>query len=72
LDLASDGGRVVLMKMLEGADVLIETKPGTLDKWGIGNVCCARNSQTRALPDLGLRRRRSARRQSGYDAIIRP
>ena len=38
LDLASEGGRVVLMKMLESADVLIEnSKPGTLDKWGIGN-----------------------------------
>ena len=38
IDLASEGGRAVLMKMLEGADVLIENfKPGTLDKWGIGN-----------------------------------
>src|ERR1700716_1034191 len=38
VDLASEGGRAVLMKMLEGADVLIENfKPGTLDKWGIGN-----------------------------------
>jgi crotonobetainyl-CoA:carnitine CoA-transferase CaiB-like acyl-CoA transferase len=38
LDLASEGGRAVLMKMLEGADVLIENfKPGTLDRWGIGN-----------------------------------
>jgi len=38
LDLASEGGRAVLMKMLQGADVLIENfKPGTLDKWGIGN-----------------------------------
>lgn len=38
LDLASEGGRAVLMKMLEDADVLIENfKPGTLDKWGIGN-----------------------------------
>src|SRR5712675_1631303 len=37
LDLASEGGRAVLMKMLESADVLIENfKPGTLDKWGIG------------------------------------
>ncbi|SHN75087.1 CaiB/BaiF CoA transferase family protein [Bradyrhizobium erythrophlei] len=38
LDLASERGRAVLMKLLEGADVLIENfKPGTLDKWGIGN-----------------------------------
>jgi crotonobetainyl-CoA:carnitine CoA-transferase CaiB-like acyl-CoA transferase len=38
LDLAAEGGRTVLMKMLESADVLIENfKPGTLDKWGIGN-----------------------------------
>src|SRR5436305_122267 len=38
LDLASQGGREVLLKMLESADVLIENfKPGTLDKWGIGN-----------------------------------
>ncbi|WP_458759021.1 CaiB/BaiF CoA transferase family protein [Afipia sp. TerB] len=38
LDLASEGGREVLMHMLKDADVLIENfKPGTLDKWGIGN-----------------------------------
>ena len=38
LDLASEGGRAVLLKMLESADVLIENfKPGTLEKWGIGN-----------------------------------
>ena len=38
LDLAAPGGREVLLKLLEGADVLIENfKPGTLDKWGIGN-----------------------------------
>ncbi|KIZ37995.1 MULTISPECIES: CaiB/BaiF CoA-transferase family protein [Rhodopseudomonas] len=38
LDLASPGGRTVLFKMLENADVLIENfKPGTLDKWGLGN-----------------------------------
>src|SRR5215471_14306921 len=38
LDLAQEGGRVVLLKMLETADVLIENfKPGTLEKWGIGN-----------------------------------
>jgi crotonobetainyl-CoA:carnitine CoA-transferase CaiB-like acyl-CoA transferase len=38
LDLASPGGRAVLLRMLRDADVLIENfKPGTLDKWGIGN-----------------------------------
>src|ERR1700676_4947654 len=38
LDLASPGGRDVLLKMLEGADVLIENfKPGTLDNWGIAH-----------------------------------
>jgi formyl-CoA transferase len=38
LDLASPGGREVLLKMLDGADVLIENfKPGTLDKWGLSN-----------------------------------
>src|SRR6202012_4999111 len=38
LDLASEGGRAVLMDLLANADVLIENfKPGTLDKWGIGN-----------------------------------
>src|ERR1700760_2254559 len=38
LDLASEGGRAVLMNLLANADVLIENfKPGTLDKWGIGN-----------------------------------
>jgi crotonobetainyl-CoA:carnitine CoA-transferase CaiB-like acyl-CoA transferase len=37
LDLAAEGGRAVLMRMLETADVLLENfKPGTLDKWGIG------------------------------------
>jgi len=37
LDLASEGGRAVLLRMLEGADVLIENfKIGTMERWGIG------------------------------------
>ena len=39
LDLASARGREVLMLLLKDADVLIENfKPGTLDRWGIGNA----------------------------------
>lgn len=38
LDLTTEAGKAVLLRMLEDADVLVENfKPGTLDKWGIGN-----------------------------------
>lgn len=37
LDLGKEEGREVLLKLLEGADVLIENfKPGSMEKWGIG------------------------------------
>ena len=37
LDLSKQEGRDVLMRLLEGADVLVENyKPGSLEKWGIG------------------------------------
>jgi formyl-CoA transferase len=37
LDLSRDDGREVLMRLLDGADVLVENfKTGTLEKWGIG------------------------------------
>ena len=37
LDLGKDEGRVVLLRLLEGADVLIENfKPGSMEKWGLG------------------------------------
>ncbi|MGB0855044.1 MAG: CaiB/BaiF CoA transferase family protein [Pikeienuella sp.] len=37
LDLGRDEGRAVLMRLLEGADILLENfKTGTLEKWGIG------------------------------------
>jgi formyl-CoA transferase len=38
LDLSKPAGRDVLLKLLEDADVLIENfKPGTMEKWGVGN-----------------------------------
>src|SRR5690348_17064983 len=37
LDLSRPEGRTVLLKLLEGADVLIENfKTGTMEKWGVG------------------------------------
>ena len=37
LDLGQQGGRDVLLRLLEGADVLIENfKPGSMEAWGIG------------------------------------
>ncbi len=37
LDLSKDDGKAVLMRLLEGADVIAENfKPGTLEKWGLG------------------------------------
>ena len=37
LDLSRDEGKAVLMRLLQGADVIAENfKPGTLEKWGLG------------------------------------
>ena len=37
LDLAREEGRAVLLRLLDGADVLVENfKPGTLERWGLG------------------------------------
>ena len=37
IDLASDAGRALLLRLLDNADVLIDNfKTGTLEKWGIG------------------------------------
>ena len=37
LDLARPEGRAVLLRLLEGADVLIENfKPGAMERWGLG------------------------------------
>ena len=37
LDLSKPEGKAVLLKLLEGADVLVENfKPGSMEKWGLG------------------------------------
>src|SRR5271155_3535724 len=37
LDLAKPAGREVVLRLLDGADVLVENfKPGTMERWGLG------------------------------------
>ena len=37
LDLSKPAGKEVLLRLLEGADVLVENfKPGSMEKWGLG------------------------------------
>ena len=37
LDLSKEEGRALLLRLLEGADVLIENyKPGAMERWGLG------------------------------------
>ncbi len=37
LDIAKPAGRAVLLRLLEGADVLVENfKPGSMEKWDLG------------------------------------
>ena len=36
-DLRTPGGKRVLLRLLEGADVLVSNfQPGTLERWGLG------------------------------------
>ena len=60
LDLSKPEGREVLLRLLDGADVLIENfKPGSMEKWGLGYEAVLQGPLPRAgaLPRLRLRRR---------------
>lgn len=73
LDLAKPEGRQVLLRLLEGADVLIENfKPGSMEKWGLGYEAVLQARFPRLVhcrvsgfggdgPDGGL---------PGYDAVL--
>jgi len=50
LDLRQEAGRQVLLRLLEGADVLIENyKPGTMEGWGLGYHDCLQESFPRLI-----------------------
>ncbi len=72
LDLSKPAGKAVLLRLLEGADVLVENfKPGSMEKWGLGYADLAprfpglvhcRVSGFGADGPLG--------RMPGYDAVV--
>ena len=58
LDIGKPEGQAVLLRLLEGADMLIENfKPGSMEKWGIGyDTLSERFPAADPLPHLRLRR----------------
>ncbi|MBV9530107.1 MAG: CoA transferase [Bradyrhizobium sp.] len=72
LALSREAGRSVLMVMLEDADVLIENfKPGTLEKWGIGNeILRAKFKRLVHCRICGFGAEGPRGGNPGYDAII--
>jgi crotonobetainyl-CoA:carnitine CoA-transferase CaiB-like acyl-CoA transferase len=73
LDLAKPEGRAVLLRLLDGADVLVENfKPGTMERWGLG----FEQSSARRFPQLihcrvsGFGAEGPLGGLPGYDAIL--
>ena len=67
LDLRSDAGRAVLLKLIGRADVLLENyRPGILGRLGLGDGC-AQDHQSQADPllDHRVRRERALQRAAG-------
>ena len=73
LDLAQPAGREVLLRLLEGADVLIENfKPGAMEKWGLGYdaVLAARFPRLIHCRVSGFGATGPLGGAPGYDAIV--
>lgn len=73
LDLAQPKGREVLMRLLEGADMLIENyKTGTFEKWGIGyhDVLAARFPRLIHCKVSGFGPDGPRGGLPGYDAVV--
>src|SRR5438132_4548320 len=68
LDLRRERGRDLLLRLADGADVLIENfRPGTLERWGIGpEVLLARNARLVVLRISGFGQGRS---RPGYGRV---
>ena len=73
LDLSREQGRAVVMRLLEGADVLVENfKTGTLEKWGMGYEQClkARYPRLIHLRVSGFGADGPLGGYPGYDAVV--
>jgi len=72
LDLASDGGRAVLARLLQNADVLIENfLPGTMERWGLGyDVLAQRHPRLVYASISGFGADGPLGGLPGYDAVL--
>ncbi len=73
LDLSREEGRAVVMRLLEGADAMVENfKTGTLEKWGMGYEQClkARYPRLIHLRVSGFGADGPLGGYPGYDAVV--
>ncbi|MGI4941816.1 MAG: CaiB/BaiF CoA transferase family protein [Janthinobacterium lividum] len=72
LDLGQEAGRAVLLRLLEGADVLVENyKPGSMERWGLGyDVLSARFPGLIHCRVSGFGADGPLGGMPGYDAIV--
>jgi crotonobetainyl-CoA:carnitine CoA-transferase CaiB-like acyl-CoA transferase len=72
LDLSGQAGREVLLRLVAGADVLIESfRPGTLETWGIGpEILFAHNSTLVVARISGFGQTGPYRMRPGYGTLI--
>ncbi len=73
LDLSREQGRAVVMRLLEGADAMVENfKTGTLEKWGMGYEQClkARYPRLIHLRVSGFGADGPLGGYPGYDAVV--
>ena len=73
IDLSTDAGRGVLLRLLQDADVLIDNfKAGTLEKWGIGYKTFLKDSYPRLIHCRisGFGEAGPLGGAPGYDAVV--
>ena len=72
LDLKADGGRAILERLLDRADVLVENfRPGTMDRLGVGYAAASERWPRLVYCSIsGFGQTGPRRDQPGYDAVV--